>query len=514
MTPNINPSDPPLFHKIGEYIFQELCRDLFEVQDRIATCEIYGTRGHTQRGIDLLANCDDALSTEVGQCKCYENFPPAEIIKASDEFLDHWEFWKTRHVRRFILFVACPLDRPKQQDEIQNQIARFRALGVHYEAWSARTLLTYLRPHRAIVERHIHSEEWVNNICGRPLDTAPLTVPVTRGLQMTLTLVSSQLETLSAELSQVNAEKLERIRELSREGKNTEAYQQIQEMRQGKAWEVLDKTLQARILRVMGTLALNAKRDLTLARELREKAAVLDPSGDESTLCALIRYYGEGHEAALREVSDPLNTNVFNLKIGFLIELNRVDEALVVVQNPPFGITPDADTERLHALTLLLKGDLAGAQKEVQKARASRPNWQSVRATAAMVDYFSALSAAAFPSHISLWPEAIPWPLVKRDNQSQQHLKNAEKEFARLASEVEPDDEQQKLFNVWRLACMANDVERQVEAAEFCREKLLEDPADNRILAWALSRHYDVDIKASEEALEKYLGVDEDDDSE
>ncbi len=513
MTPNINPSDPPPFHGVGEYVFQELCRDLLEVQDGIATCEIYGTRGYAQRGIDLLANCDDGLSTEVGQCKCYEDFPPAEIRKASDDFLAHWDFWKDRRVQRFILLVACPLDRPQQQDEIQNQRERFHTLGVRYEAWSARTLLTHLRPHRALVERHIHSEEWVNNICGRPLQSPALNVPTTAGLQMALTFVNSQIETLSAELSQASADRLEQIRELSREGKTTEAYQQIQVMRQGRAWEILERPLQARILRVMASLALNAERDFAVARELKEQAAALDPQGDDSTLRALMRYYGEGYEAALNEITDPPNTNALNLKIGILMELGRVDESLAIIQSPPSGLAPDAETRRLKALALLLKGDVVGAQNEIHGNLGERPAWQSVRYAAAMIDYFSALSSAALPSRISPWPDQVPWPLVKRDSQSQQFLRSAERMFAQLAADAEPRDEQRKLFNVWRLACMANDVERQDEAADFCRERLAEDPADNHILAWALSRNYDVDLKASEAALERFLGVDDDDDN-
>lgn len=513
MRPNINPSDPPEFHRVGEYVFQELCRDLFEVQDGIATCEIYGTRGHAQRGIDLLANCDDAVSTEVGQCKCYENFRPAEIVKASDEFFAHWDYWKNLNVRRFVLFVACPLDRPQQQDEIQTQKARFLALGIRYEAWSARTLLTYLRPHRAIVERHIHSEESVNNICGRPLGVPPPTVLTTHGLQATLSLFSSRVETLSAELSQAHAEKLERIRELSREGKNAEAYRQARDLKDGRAWEGLNKPLQASILRVMASLALHTKEDFDEARELRVQAAALDPSGDQSVLSSLMLYYEGNYEAALEEVRDPTNTNALNLKLGYLIETARVDDALTIINNPPPGIATDAETQHLHALALLLKGNLTGAQKEIQKAAASRPNWHGVRYTAARIDYYSALSLAALPSRLGPWPETVPWPLVKRDSQSQQHLRNAEREFASLASDAEPESERRKVFSVWRLACLANDVDRQEEAAQFCRERLNEDPADNRILTWALSRNYEVDLGASEAALEEFLGVGDDDES-
>src|ERR1044072_899288 len=227
MTPNINPSDPPQFHRLGEYPFQELCHDIFEVQDGIAMCEIYGTRGQAQKGIDLLASRDDGESTEVGQCKACESFSVSKIIDASNEFFEYWEFWKDKKIRRFILFVGCPLDDRKEQDEIQTQRARFQKVGILYEAWSARTLVTRLRPHRAIAERHIQSREIVNNICGRSFESqskAP-----TAGMDLALSLLGSQVEIFSTEFSQVNAEKLERIRELSREGRIEEAYEQILE---------------------------------------------------------------------------------------------------------------------------------------------------------------------------------------------------------------------------------------------------------------------------------------------
>jgi hypothetical protein len=35
MTPNINASSPPRFCELREFVFQELCHDLFEVQDGI-----------------------------------------------------------------------------------------------------------------------------------------------------------------------------------------------------------------------------------------------------------------------------------------------------------------------------------------------------------------------------------------------------------------------------------------------------------------------------------------------
>lgn len=52
---SMNPSDPPPFHQLDAMPFQELSRDVLELEPGIATCEIYGVPGQSQRGIDLIA---------------------------------------------------------------------------------------------------------------------------------------------------------------------------------------------------------------------------------------------------------------------------------------------------------------------------------------------------------------------------------------------------------------------------------------------------------------------------
>ena len=93
MSPCIRPGDLPPFHDLGEYVFQELCRDLLDAEPDIATCEVYGERGQRQDGIDLRAYCKESNGIVVGQCKCYQDFPPAEIRQASEDFLAHWDRW-------------------------------------------------------------------------------------------------------------------------------------------------------------------------------------------------------------------------------------------------------------------------------------------------------------------------------------------------------------------------------------------------------------------------------------
>jgi hypothetical protein len=107
MRPRMNPSLNPTFYELDADKFQYLCCDVFARQSGIATCDVYGTRGQKQRGIDLLARRIGGDGIEVGQCKCYTDFPPAKIRQASDEFFKHLEYWRQQNVRRFTLFVAC-----------------------------------------------------------------------------------------------------------------------------------------------------------------------------------------------------------------------------------------------------------------------------------------------------------------------------------------------------------------------------------------------------------------------
>lgn len=160
------------FLEIDEYKFQELCRDILGKQraEGITTCRLYERRGTAQYGADVLANCDDGHSVDIGQCKRRSNFPASKIVDASDEFLAHLDtHWNAGYtVRRFVLMVACRLERRKQHEEIQRQTERFSALGIRYEVWDHDTLRLKLAPYPDLVRYHFPRpvEPWVEVICG------------------------------------------------------------------------------------------------------------------------------------------------------------------------------------------------------------------------------------------------------------------------------------------------------------------------------------------------------------
>src|SRR5262245_2176429 len=497
---SFNPSKPVPFYQLEPDPLQELCRDLFEREEGISSCEIYGTKGQLQRGIDLIAWRKGSDVCEVGQCKCYEDFQPHEIRQASNEFLKHLAYWKRKNVKRFILFVACPMDPTQRQDEIAKQIKRFRKLGIQYEVWSARTLRTKLKDARDIVFRHSRSKEWVESICGPDIGG---NVGVDRAVALVETIVGGRLPVYAAEHSREISRRLDGIRELYRKGSKKAALQELEEIRGGASWEIIEASLKGRLLRQQAAYMLDLNGDAGAARRLADEASKLDPQGDQSTIRAILSYYAEGPDAALQIVAPDAGVPSFNLRLALLIESGRASEALDSLRSVPQTVQPDNETRRLKALALLLSGDLENARAEIEQARESEPEWEGVRYTSAVINYFSSLPPASVPKTVA-WPEPPGWVVLKRDDISLGRLKYAESTFAALARNAE-QDERRADFETWRLACVANDPYRQEEARSLCIEQLDRDPRRYRALIWAIARNYEIDYSPCEQALRDFV---------
>jgi hypothetical protein len=497
----VNPNFPPAFSELGEYDFQDMSCDVFSEEPGIATCNVYGTRGQKQHGIDLLAHCDDGIHIEVVQCKCYEKFPPPKIKEASDEFLKHIDYWRSHKVKRFILLVSCELTETKQQQEILAQKQRFVNDGIQYEVWSASILRNKLGPHPEIVYRYLKSQEWVEKICGRVPQQYPQSPEKSQETQLAFGVLSSKIGHLSSELSKEKAKQLDKFREFYRQGYLQRAFACLKVLLDDSNWDVFDKPLQAQILQSLSSYILSVEHDIEKAKKLAEQARAILPEGDDTFLQALISYHTQGAEAALRLISSPSSIDIFNLELGLLLELGRTEEVITKLQTLPQGLEPDAETNRIHALALLEKGDIASALVKIQQARYEKPNWENIRASEATIHYFSILSPA-IPKQLIDFPQPVDWSLIKRDDESLQRLRKAEKEYKQLVSQTERGEKQRKYWQIWHLACLANDPERQSEAHDLCSALITEDPTNPQAIIWRTARNYDIDLSTSQKALE------------
>jgi tetratricopeptide (TPR) repeat protein len=490
MKPPMRHDLSPPFYELGEDIFENLCRDLFCEQQTIETCERYGTRGQAQHGIDLLAYCVDPKERQVGQCKCYKKFTPADIKKASKIFLDNEKKWKKWNVKRFILFVACEMSTTQHHEQIRKEKGRFKKRGIKYEAWSSPILRQKLRPYPAIVANYIsESEYWVEKICGRKLSVYERP-PSTTSDQEFLNL---QIDQLSAALSSSKTKEIDNFRELVREGKAMEAFKQTRRLRKSIEWTVLDREIKADILVFESSLVLQLEDDLDKARELVKQSQQIYPEKDLSIIKTLFRYHEEGPEKALNEINEPKCIEEFNLRAALLLELHKSTDVISLLKGIPQKLSPNAETRRLLALSYLFRNNIPQAQYEIQKAIEERPNWLSIRFSSAIINYYSALSHAILPKGIQALPEPVEWYFINRDDESLKRLHKAEETFHKLIKDTNDVPKVRKKFQIWRLACLFNHPDRQTDADGFCRDLLADHKRHPLVVIWAITRniHYD-----------------------
>ncbi|MEW6130305.1 MAG: hypothetical protein AB1757_24935 [Acidobacteriota bacterium] len=363
--------------------------------------------------------------------------------------------------------------------------------------------------------KSITSHSTSESLYEKPLDTNLISNNLSEEVKGSVNAVDSQLEDLVSALSQEKDERIDEIREKFKAGKVRDAYNLLQEMQNESSWKLLHSSVRAKALRAMVSFTLDIEDDFDKAKDYASQARELAPQYDDSNVRALLLYYDQKILEALHEVTNPKTTDAFNLKVHFLLILGRVDEAFNCLEKLPSEIIPDIETKRLKALALIIKGELQEAENELREVISQSPHRDSVQALSAILDYFSGLSPAVVPKHLVNRPEPMDWTLVKQDEQSQERFRIAEQKFLNLITNTQRDEGYKESLEIWRLACLANDLTRQEEAITFCKELLLKDPANHHALIWAIVRDFNIDLSVSEDALRRsILGESEDADKD
>ena len=494
MRPTIRRNDTQKWYDLSDDNFEQLCCDLHGIQKEIVTCQLHGTRGQRDKGVDHIAQRKGGNGKEVGQSKCYKNFWEKDLEDAVKPFLDHIEHWKKQEVRRYILFVACDIQRTQVHEEKEIQRNRFKDEGICFELWSGRDIQRELCPYRNIVERYVDSREIVDTVCGAP-QADVTSIESLRRLEFDFEAISVQRLQLADALSKSKLERLEDFREQYRQGKHRYALDGIRGIynESQEKWQLLDGFARGQILRILSLYILNVENDVEKATEIAAKARENDPEGDDTILQAMLVYHRDGPEAALPVIGASSALDAINLRASLLFELGKINDVLEFLSTLPHDIKPNAETRRIQSLSFLIFGDLPNARAKLDEALAEKPNWHSIIVAKAIIDYWSAISLTALKNTNPLIPLPISLDFIKRDQGSIDLLAKVEKEFKGLALNDELQEHKQRMFNIWRLAALAMHPNRQGEAAEFCTYLLSSDPEDPNALKWALSRNYQID---------------------
>jgi hypothetical protein len=259
----------------GDRKFEELCRDLMAEEPGISDAYLYGRVRQEQFGIDVYAERADESEIEVASCKCYQQVRKGQIATWSMDFLTHWgAHWQKKHVRRFILCVACDLNSHERREVIEREKALFKRYGVKYEVWTQAKLTRMLRKHTAI--RDVYFRKQFESVAG----TGTLGQVKTAGPQTSSFLTAATVNQL-AEMQKLVSEAISARLDDLRTALQTGRYQGIEAalaaiVADQKAWASLDSAVQARVLRMQSMLYIQLDK-MAAALPLIERAEELAP---------------------------------------------------------------------------------------------------------------------------------------------------------------------------------------------------------------------------------------------
>jgi hypothetical protein len=405
---------PVELYTLDDRLFERLCSELFEKEPSVDTCDIFGTPGQHQFGIDLIAREVDGIRIQVGQCKCHREFSVKDIKDASAKFLEHWDDrWANRGVTRFILFLACEIDESQKQDEIDRQRSVFAGYSIKYEAWPASRIIKKLRPHRGIVSTYFKPPEfWIETLCGESVDF-PRSVT---------SAVIYQNEQMSAVLAGAVETSIIKVREAWQQGRRDDARRMLKEARnKDSAFRLLPLSLQAKLIRFEAIDVLESGGDVAEAERIAQEAAAVDASGPGTLqLSAVLRTRKNDLTGALSLLEPATDLDSIHLRASILVALDRATEAAELLASVA-DTERTAETHRLRALIALSGQDVRSALLSAQKAMEAQPLWPNIVFLHAVLEYVSGL--AITPPALPGRPEPPPWDLVRRDDESLQRFR-------------------------------------------------------------------------------------------
>ncbi|MGH7778484.1 MAG: hypothetical protein ACREQR_01480 [Candidatus Binataceae bacterium] len=149
-------------HQLRWDDFERLCLRLVRYEADIEHCQLYGTRGQEQHGIDIFGRHPGGTSYSLYQCKRVQTFGPAAIKEAVDLFL------QGKWAQRATKFVLCLTDstvRSQHADTIEEQAALLGKRGISLETWDRDRISELLKGHPELVDGFF-GRAWTEAFCG------------------------------------------------------------------------------------------------------------------------------------------------------------------------------------------------------------------------------------------------------------------------------------------------------------------------------------------------------------
>lgn len=142
--------------------FERLCVRLARNEADVERCQLYGTRGQKQHGIDLFARLKEGTGYRVYQCKNVEDLTAAKIRASVGEFLKGK--WSDR-AHSLVICTTDDLGAAQKADELVVQTQRMHEAGKTLFVWDESALSAMLKLLPSVVD-DFFGREWVSEFCG------------------------------------------------------------------------------------------------------------------------------------------------------------------------------------------------------------------------------------------------------------------------------------------------------------------------------------------------------------
>src|SRR5271157_1722120 len=141
---------------------ERLCVQLAQLEGDIEHCQLYGTRGQKQHGIDLFARPSSSEKYRAYQCKRYKKFTAANIKSGVAAFRKGKWFKRSSH---FFLCTSASSVATKLADECEHQRVALREDGIDFDVLDCEKISKKLKTNARIVD-DFFGRGWVKEFCG------------------------------------------------------------------------------------------------------------------------------------------------------------------------------------------------------------------------------------------------------------------------------------------------------------------------------------------------------------
>ncbi len=500
--------DNPFANIESDIRFEEFCRDLISRQSHLHNAKRIKNTGYNQYGGDVVADIKNSINTIVAQCKHYIKTPFAKnnIEGAVNHFLKSWDvFWKPKKVVEFYLIIAQPKSTDGQFEAIQNEKEKLFEYGITLIDWWQEDLEREIKKYPELVREYLglyfferfcpneYAEMMAAKYSRPSSDKDTLEV---LGLDTYKTVISDDLKLLIGP-----------VREKVRNGKQLEAEKDFAELKE-KHFALIKPDAQAELLSFDIRLFFPQRRTLEQAKETLAQIKKTDPAFQTTILEAIIANEEFGFEKALEKIKSTPDIQTLNLKLYFLLNLNKTAEFLQLYSAETNNLKYDTETKRLYSLCLTIERNITHATEIIDEAALEKPDWITIKLSRAVIYYLNGIPEQFINFNSLTHP--IPYSItsLKADEISDDKRKTASKLFEEVLHSENLEEEQRLVIESWRLACLADTYDLQEEAIDYCKNVLAHNPIHPYVLLWAINRNFPLDYSESLKELENKFSND------